>query len=140
MKPKPNMEEIKAKTEALCQVILDQPAFEELKKMIHNFYADQEAQSIYNNVIELQEFLEQKQRHGIEITREEIEELDEAREAVYTHPVSRDFLYANREFDKVKDWVTQSVIKTIELGRIPDEEDLFGGRCACGSSCGCGGH
>jgi hypothetical protein len=42
--------------------------------------------------------------------------------------------------DKVQDLVIKYVLKTIELERIPTEEDLVEEGCGCGGSCGCGGH
>jgi cell fate (sporulation/competence/biofilm development) regulator YlbF (YheA/YmcA/DUF963 family) len=141
MRPKPNMEELTAKTEELCQLILDQEAFPELKTMISNFFAHNEARALYDDVLDKQRVLQQKQQQGEEITRDEIDAFDEAREKIYMHPVSRDFLYASQELDKVQNMVIKYVLKTIELERIPTEEDLFEGGCGCGGggSCGCGG-
>lgn len=139
MRPKPDMEQIQAKTEELCQLILDQDAFPKLKKMITDFFENEEAKSIYNNVIEKQRILQQKQQHGMPLTNEEIADFESDREKVYLNAVSRDFLYASQEFDKVQDLVIKYVIKTIELDRIPTEEDLDSGGCGCGGgSCGCG--
>lgn len=139
MRPKPNMEEIKAKTVELCQLILDQPVFPELKAMITNFFADEEAMALYNGVLEKQRILQQKQHHGMPLTKEEVDAFENEREKIYLNPVSRDFLYASQEFDKIQDLVIKYVIKTIELDRIPTEEDLDDGGCGCGGSCGCGG-
>jgi cell fate (sporulation/competence/biofilm development) regulator YlbF (YheA/YmcA/DUF963 family) len=134
------MEAIKEKTEELCQLILDQEAFPELKTMITDFFADDEAKSIYNNVIEKQRNLQQKQQQGMPLTKEEVDDFENDREKLYVNSISRDFLYASQEFDKVQDFVIKHVIKTIELDRIPTEEDLEeGSGCGCGGSCGCGG-
>lgn len=139
MRPKPNMEEIKEKTVELCQLILDQPVFPELKSMITDFFADEEAMALYNNVIEKQRILQQKQQHGMPLTQEEVDAFENDREKIYVNPISRDFLYASQEFDKVQDLVIKHVIKTIELDRIPTEEDMEEGGCGCGGNCGCGG-
>jgi cell fate (sporulation/competence/biofilm development) regulator YlbF (YheA/YmcA/DUF963 family) len=140
MRPKPNMEEIREKTEELCQLILDQAAFPELREMISDFFANEEARFIYNGVMEKQRVLQQKQQQGFELTKEDMDEFDKAREKIYLNPVSRDFLYASQELDKVQDLVIKYVLKTIELERIPTEEDLMEQGCGCGGSCGCGGH
>ncbi|HJV16243.1 MAG TPA: YlbF family regulator [Bacillales bacterium] len=140
MRPKPDMDEIKVKTEELCKLILDQPAFPELRAMINNFFADEEAKYIYNDVVQKQRALQQKQQQGFELTREDMNVFDEAREKIYLNPVSRDFLYASQELDKVQNLVINYVLKTIELERIPTEEDLVEEGCGCGGSCGCGGH
>jgi cell fate (sporulation/competence/biofilm development) regulator YlbF (YheA/YmcA/DUF963 family) len=140
MRPKPDMDEIKVKTEELCKLILDQPAFPELRGMINDFFADEEAKYLYNDVVQKQRALQQKQQQGFELTREDMNVFDEAREKIYLNPVSRDFLYASQELDKVQNLVINYVLKTIELERIPTEEDLVEEGCGCGGSCGCGGH
>lgn len=140
MRPKPDLNEIKVKTEELCQVILDQASFPELRGMITDFFQNTEAQSLYNGVLEKQRILQMKQQQGIQLTSEEIKKFDEAREEIYLNPISRDFLYASQELDKIQDLVIKHVLKTIELERIPTEEDLDEGGCGCGGSCSCGGH
>jgi cell fate (sporulation/competence/biofilm development) regulator YlbF (YheA/YmcA/DUF963 family) len=140
MRPKPDIDEIKVKTEELCKLILDQPAFPELRGMINDFFADEEAKYIYNDVVQKQRALQQKQQQGFELTREDMNVFDEAREKIYLNPISRDFLYASQELDKVQNLVINYVLKTIELERIPTEEDLVEEGCGCGGSCGCGGH
>ncbi|MDP4086315.1 MAG: YlbF family regulator [Bacillota bacterium] len=140
MRPKPDMEAIREKTEELCQLIIDQAAFPELRGMITDFFANEEAQFLYNDVLEKQRTLQQKQQQGFELTREDINTFDEAREKIYLNPVSRDFLYASQELDKVQDLVIKYVLKTIELERIPTVEDLVEEGCGCGGSCSCGGH
>jgi cell fate (sporulation/competence/biofilm development) regulator YlbF (YheA/YmcA/DUF963 family) len=140
MRPKPDMEEIKVKVEELCQLIIDQPVFPELRAMINDFFVNEEAKFLYNDVMEKQRALQQKQQQGFELSREDINVFDEAREKIYLHPVSRDFLYASQELDKVQDLVIKYVLKTIELERIPTEEDLQEEGCGCGGSCDCGGH
>lgn len=140
MRSKPNMEEIRVKTEELCQLILDQPAFPELRAMISDFFGNNEARALYNDVMERQHALQQKQQQGFQLSNEDIKAFDEAREKIYLNPVSRDFLYASQELDKVQDLVIKYVLKTIELERIPTEEDLVEEGCGCGGSCSCGGH
>ncbi|WML37941.1 YlbF family regulator [Neobacillus sp. OS1-2] len=142
MRPKPNMDEIREKTEELCQLILDQEAFPKLRAMITDFYADEAAMSLYNETLEKQRALQQKQQQGYQLTREEINIFEEAREKIYLNPVSRDYLYGSQELDAIQDLVIKYVLKTIELERIPMEEDLEDQGCGCGGggSCGCGGH
>lgn len=137
MKPKPNMEELTVKTQELCQAILDQDAFPELKAMITDFFADDEAKFLYNDVLDKQRSLQQKQQQGEFITNEEISAFDELRDQLYVNPISRDFLYASQELNKIQDLVIKSVLKTIELERVPTEDDLYEGGCACGGNCGC---
>lgn len=139
MYPKPNLEEIRKKTQELCQLILDQEAFPQLRAMVTNLSGNQEALSLYNDVLEQQRVLQQKQQQGLQLTTEEINAFNKARDKIYANPVSRDFLYASEELDKIQDLVLKYVLKTIELERIPTEADFDEG-CDCGGSCSCGGH
>jgi cell fate (sporulation/competence/biofilm development) regulator YlbF (YheA/YmcA/DUF963 family) len=139
-RPKPNMEEITAKTEELCTTILEQSSFQELKQMINDFITNDSAIAQYNNVMETQKTLQQKQLHGIPLTPDEIDSFEKDREQLFVNPVTRDFMYAQQEFTKIQDIVNKYVVKTIELDRLPTEEDLDDGGCGCGGNCGCGGH
>jgi len=134
------IDKIREKTEELCQFILDQSAFSELKDMINSFLGDGEATSLYNEIIEKQRALQQKQQGGIPLTDEEVDDFNAAREKLYANSVARDFLYASEELDKVQDLVIKYVLKTIELEKVPTEADINGGGCACGGggACGCG--
>jgi hypothetical protein len=56
------------------------------------------------------------------------------------NPVARGFIDAQEELQQVQRSVHQYVSKTLELGRLPTEEELDGGGC-CGENhggCGCG--
>lgn len=139
-RPKPDMEEITAKTEELCNTILEQPAFKELKQMIEDFISNDDAIEMYNKVMETQQTMQQKQHHGIPLMQQEIDDFESQREQLFYNPITRDFMYAQQEFNKIQDIVNKYVVKTIELDRLPTEDELQGGGCGCGGSCGCGGH
>jgi hypothetical protein len=50
------------------------------------------------------------------------------------NPVARGFLDAQQQMQSVKSSVTKYVSKTLELGRVPSEDDFE----SCGPSCSCG--
>jgi hypothetical protein len=54
------------------------------------------------------------------------------------NPVARGFLDAQEELQQVQQSVHKYIKKTLELGRMPAEEDLAEG--SCGHGCGCHGH
>ncbi|MGV3487494.1 MAG: YlbF family regulator [Tuberibacillus sp.] len=137
-----DIEKIREKTEELCQFILDQAAFPKLKANINDFLADGEATALYNEIIEKQRALQQKQQQGIILTQEEVDDFNAAREKLYANSVARDFLNASEELDKIQDMIIKYVLKTIELEKVPTEADLNGGGCACGGNgaCSCGAH
>jgi hypothetical protein len=53
-----------------------------------------------------------------------------------SNPIARGFLDAQEEMAKVQQTIHQYVSKTLELGKIPSDEDLNGGSCGH-DSCGC---
>ena len=52
------------------------------------------------------------------------------------NPVARGFLDAQDELHHVQQSIQQYVTKTLELGRMPTEEEMNGGG-SCGHGCGC---
>ena len=100
MRQRPDMDEIREKTEELCQLILDQPAYPELKGMIKKFFADDDAKALYNEVLEKQRFLQEKQQRGLQLSKEEVDAFEEDRDKLYMNPVSNNFMFASQEIDK----------------------------------------
>lgn len=141
MRPKPEMNSIIEKTEELCLTILNQPAFKELKKMVDDFLNNDEAINQYNALFEKQNMLKQKQQYGVSLTKAEIDDFEQDRYELYNNPITRDFMYAQKEFSGIEKIIGKYVMKTIELDRLPNEEELEDGGCGCGGGgCGCGGH
>lgn len=124
------------KTKELCQTILDQKEFSEMRKQVDAFMADQEAKDQYQSVLEKGDVLQQKQQTGMPLTGEEITEFESEREKLLANPVAKGFLDAQESMHRVQTSVTQYVAKTFELGRLPSEEDFNHG--SCGEGCGCG--
>ena len=53
------------------------------------------------------------------------------------NPVARDFVDAQQELQEVRESIHKYVNKTLELGRLPAEDDLSESCCSSGG-CGCG--
>jgi cell fate (sporulation/competence/biofilm development) regulator YlbF (YheA/YmcA/DUF963 family) len=123
------------KTRELCQAIVDQPEFQQLRASIDAFLADEDARSLYQSVMEKGNELQQKQRMGMELPIEEISAFENQRASLFGNPVARSFLEAQQQMHEVQSSVTKWVTKTFEIGRVPTEEDLAG--CGCSSGCGC---
>lgn len=122
-----------AKTKELCQTILDQVEYQNAKQQVEAFLADEEARARYQAVVEKSEQLNHKQHNGIPLTPEEIADFEENRAALLDHPVARGFLDAQEQMHQLQQTIQHYVTKTLELGRVPGEED-FG---SCGHGCGC---
>lgn len=126
---------VAGKARELCQTILDQPRYREMRRSIETFLGNEEAKSQYQLLSEKGEYLQHKQQQGLPLKGEEITEFESLREKFLNNPVAKNFLEAQREVQKIQDSVAQYLSKTFELGRVPSEEDLDSG--SCGHGCGC---
>ena len=128
------------KTKELCQVILDQPNMRSIRQRIDLFMADENARSQYEGVVNQGQELQQKQQMSEQLAPEEIAAFEQQRDALLNNPVARGFIDAQEELHEVKHSIHQLLNKTLELGRLPTEEELSGGGGGCGGgggSCGC---
>jgi cell fate (sporulation/competence/biofilm development) regulator YlbF (YheA/YmcA/DUF963 family) len=123
------------KTRELCQTLVEQPEFQNIRERIENFMSDEGARSQYQSVMEKGDALQQKQQHGMPLDNTEISEFERNREALLGNPVAREFIDAQQKMHKMQESVMQYVLKTFELGRVPAAEDFSAGDC--GPSCGC---
>lgn len=123
------------KTKELCQAILDQPAYQEMRRTITRFLADEKMRSQYQRLCDLQEMLHEKHDHGELVTEQEIAEFEREENEFLSNSVAQGFIDAQRAMHKIEQTVAAYVRKTFELGRLPREEDFAGG--GCGPSCGC---
>ena len=126
---------ITQKTRELCQSILEHPGFQEVRNRIDTFLGNESAKDDYQVLIEKSEYLHHKQHQGLPLTDEEVDAFEAQRKIVMENPITRDFIDAQKEMQKMQESVSQYVAKTFELGRLPQPEDLNSG--SCGSGCGC---
>ena len=123
------------KTRELCQTIVDQPEFQNIRQRLDTFMGDEAAKSQYQLVMEKGDALQQKQQFGMPMDNNEIVEFEKNRELLLGNPVARDFLEAQQQMNKIQESVMQYVSKTFELGRVPAAEDFPSE--GCGTGCGC---
>ena len=123
------------KTRDLCQSILDHPEFQDLRKSIDTFMADEKAKGEYQSLVEKSEELNHKQHSGVQLSPEEISAYESHRERVVGNPLAAEFIRAQQEVHGIQESVNKFLSKTFELGRVPSDEELDGG--SCGSGCGC---
>jgi cell fate (sporulation/competence/biofilm development) regulator YlbF (YheA/YmcA/DUF963 family) len=124
-----------AKTKELCQTILDQPNMAAIRQRIDAFMGDEKTRAQYDSLMAKGQALQQKQQGSMPLSGEEISDFEQNRESLLNNPVARGFLDAQEELHQVQESIQQLVSKTLELGRVPNEEDLAGG--SCGHGCGC---
>jgi cell fate (sporulation/competence/biofilm development) regulator YlbF (YheA/YmcA/DUF963 family) len=123
------------KTRELCQTILDQPAYQEMKKTIQTFMGDADLSAHYQRLCDRQDALHHKHEHGEMITDEEVAEFELDETNFLANPLAHGFIDAQQQMHKIEQTVTAYVRKTFELGRLPEEQDFAEG--GCGPSCGC---
>ena len=124
------------KTKELCQTILDLPDLQSARQRIEKFMGDEASRSQYDDLVAKGNALQQKQQMSTPLTGEEIAEFEQHRDAVLANPVSRSFLEAQEQIHQIQQAVHHYVSKTLELGRMPTQEDL---NSSCGhGGCGCG--
>ena len=126
------------KTKELCQTILDEPGVRSIRQRIDAFMDDEKSRTQYEDLVAKGQTLQEKQQNAMQLTDGEIAEFEQQREALMNNPVARGFLDAQEELHQVQQSVHKYIKKTLELGRMPAEEDLAEG--SCGQGCGCHGH
>ena len=124
------------KTKELCQAILDEPGLRTARANIDRFMADDGAKTQYENLMSKGQALQQKQQSGQPLAAEEITAFEKERDVVLGNPVARNFLEAQEELHHMHEAINKHVAKTLELGRLPTDEDMDSGG-SCGSGCGC---
>ena len=128
--------EIIQKTKDLCQTLVDQPEFQQIRRSIDAFMADEQAKNQYQLVMEKGDSLQHRQHSGQSLDEAEIADFEKNREILLNNVLARDFLEAQQQMHKIQESVMQYVSKTFELGRVPALEDFPSE--GCGPSCGCG--
>ena len=124
------------KTRDLCQTILDQPEYGQIRQRIDTFMSDEAAKNQYQLVMEKGDALQHKQQMGLPLEGAEIADFEKNRELLLNNLVATEFMSAQQQMHKIQESVMQYVSKTFELGRVPELEDFPAE--GCGPSCGCG--
>ena len=124
------------KTKELCQTILDQPATASIVQRMEAFMADEDARAQYAALMASGQTLQEKQSQSLPLSQEEIAEFERQREALLGNVVARDFMDAQEEMQSLRQSITQYVTRTLELGRVPTDEDFEAKGCGHGCSCG----
>ena len=124
------------KTRELCQTILEQPTMQSIRQRIDAFMGDDKTRTHYDDLVQKGQSLQHKQQMAVALSGEEIADFEHHRDELMKNPVARGFLDAQEELHHLQQSVQQYVNKTLELGRLPTEEELNAG--SCGHGCGCG--
>ena len=126
---------VQQKTRELCEAILAEPTVAAIRERIDKFMADDESRAQYEAVMAKGQALHEKQHRSLPLSGEEITDFERQRDALTANPVARGFLEAQEELTQLQESIQTQVAKTLELGRLPQAEDLDAG--SCGHGCGC---
>ena len=127
---------ITRKTRELCQALLEEPSMQALRQRIDAFMGDDKVRAQYDGLLSKGQALQQKQQAAVALTGEEISDFEQHRDSLLKNPVARAFIDAQEELHQVRESIKKYVNKTLELGRLPSEEDLSEGCCG-NEGCGC---
>jgi len=126
------------KTRALCQTIVDQPGLSSIRQHIDTFMADAHARGEYEAVVSKGQALHEKQTQGRQLESAEIADFEKHRDTLLSNSVARNFLDAREKLHEIQHSIQKYVSRTLELGRVPTQEDLEDH--SCGDGCGCQHH
>ncbi|HEY3864029.1 MAG TPA: YlbF family regulator [Verrucomicrobiae bacterium] len=126
---------VRQKTLELCETIIQQAQFQNIRRRVESFMADNGARQQYESLSEKGRSLHERQHQGLPLDGREVAAFDTERDALLSNPVAKGFIDAQEELQELQQGVQQYVSKTFELGRVPSEEDLQEG--SCGHGCGC---
>jgi len=131
---------VMAKVKELCETITQDDEFVSLQGKVERDAAKLQYQSVH----EKGEELHQKQHAGVELSESEIKGFEDARDELMKNEVVTDFMEAQQSLQAIQKTVGKYVGMTLELGRVPEAEDLEtahgGGGCCGGGGGGCGCH
>lgn len=123
------------KARELCTLILQSDDYRENLAKINAFFEDDTAQAAYRDFSKLGERLHQKQHDG-ELTQADIDGYDAARAELEDIPLAAGFMEAEGNLSGLVSQISRLVGKSLELGRLPEPDELQGGCCG-GGGCGC---
>ncbi len=128
-----------ARTLELCEEIIKDPEVVAHHRKVERFIDDDDARRQYQSLHAKGEELHHKQHAGMKLGDAEVREFEAAREALMQNETVRGFLEAQNELEALQKEIVKRVKLTIELGRVPTEDDLAssGGGCCGGGGCGC---
>ena len=126
---------LQQKTRELCEAILAEPAVASIRQRIDTFMADGLSRGQYESLMTKGRALQEKQQSSLPLSGEEIGDFERQRETLLGNPVARGFLDAQEELHQLQESIQTQVAKTLELGRLPQPEDLESD--SCGHGCGC---
>ena len=122
------------RTRDLCQALVEQPDFQEMKQKLDAFLSDEMLKFQFQQVNDLGNLLQMKQGQGLELKADEIATFEKMRDELLGNPVAQGFLDAQQQMQQLHQMVDKFIDRTFELGRRPEFDEVHDGSCG---DCGC---
>src|ERR1051326_5914805 len=84
------------RTRDLCQAILDEPDFRDIRQKVDAFLADEQVRNQYQELTDRGALLQHKQQSGLPLDSAEIADFEKQRDQFPTQPVAQGFLAAQQ--------------------------------------------
>ena len=127
------------KIRELCEALLEDDNVGNAREQIARFMNDPAATAGYAKLAEMSEQLQRKEMAGEAISEDEGQAFEELRRVTLNEPPVQAFMQARGLLQEMESFIMAYVSRTLELGRIPRENELApeqsGG--SCGEGCGC---
>jgi len=124
------------KTRELCTLILESDSYRDQVARIEGFFEDDAAQQQYRDFSQLGQELHQKQQEGA-LTEDDIALYERKQSELNGNETVAGFMEAESVLNGIVKEVSRFVGKSLELGRLPEPEDLDSGECCNSGGCGC---
>ncbi len=130
------------KIRELCEALLEDDNVVAARERVAGFMNNPAATTGYAKLADLSEQLQRKEMAGEAISEEEGQAFEELRRSTLSEPPVQAFMEARGMLQEIESFIMAYVSRTLELGRIPKENELVaqqsgGGGGGCGEGCGC---
>lgn len=127
------------KIRELCEALLEDDNVVAAREQVARFMNDPAATAGYAKLAELSEQLQRKEMSGEAIPEEEGQAFEVLRRSTLSEPPVQAFMEARGLLQEMESFIMAYVSRTLELGRIPRENELVAQQSggSCGEGCGC---
>ena len=128
------------KIRELCEALLEDDNVVSARGQVAGFMNDPKAAAGYAQLAGMSEQLQRKEMGGEAITEAEGQAFEELRKITLSEPGVQSFMQARGMLQEIESFIMAYVSRTLELGRIPRENELVAqqsGGGSCGEGCGC---
>lgn len=127
---------IDQKIQELCEAIVSDIEVQNAREQAESFLADEDAMSLYREMVTAGRSLHQMQHAGQEPSATEVQRFTDLQNSCEAHPGVTGFMEAQDVLRAVAEQVNRYVTKSLEMGRVPTAAEMApqGG---CGEGCGC---